>query len=165
MAKTITTSVGGLSDAGVRASLLKLQSAVTDIIFNSAGLAIGSSSKAKAKIANTIYAFVNGVLLTKTTAEITLSGTILTATYNVYVLTIASDGTVTASMGTAGATLAAVVFPTIPADSAVIGFVIVHPSGTGSFVGGTTELDDATVVPNAVYVNTVGAFNPNTLAL
>jgi hypothetical protein len=164
MPKTLATSYT-LSDKALRDVIGELQGAAVDQIFNSAGLAIGSSSKAKAKIVNTIYALVNGVLVTKTTAEITLSGTILTATYNVYVLTMASDGTVTATMGTAGATLAAVVFPAIPADSAVIGFVIVHPTGTGSFVGGTTELDDATVVPNAVYVNTVGSFNPNLLAL
>ena len=28
-----------------------------------------------------------------------------------------------------------------------IGFVIINPTGSGSFVGGTTALDDATVVP------------------
>ena len=39
----------------------------------------------------------------------------------------------------------------------VIGYVIINPTGTGNFVGGTTELDDSTVVPNAVFVNTQGA--------
>jgi hypothetical protein len=68
-------------------------------------------------------------------------------------------------MGTAGATIGAVVFPTIPANRAVVGFVIINPTGTGNFVGNTTALSDGTVVPNAVYVNTVGTFNPNVLAL
>lgn len=165
MAKTIVTSVGGLADASVRSALGEIQSAIVDQLLNTGGLAIGSSSKAKAKIANTIYAFVNGVLVKKTTAEITLSGTVTNAKFNVYVLTIDSAGTVTATMGTEGSTIGAVVFPAVPANSAVIGFVIVNPTGTGNFVGGTTELDDATVVPNAVYVNTVGTFNPNCLAL
>lgn len=165
MAKTITTSVGGLSDAGVRSAIGELQSAVVDQLLNTAGLTLGSSSKPKLKIANTIYALVNGVLVKKTTAEIVVSGTVTNAKFNVYVLSIDSSGTVTASMGTEGATIGAVVFPTIPADNAVIGFAIVNPTGTGNFVGGTTDFDDATVVPNAVYVNTVGTFNPNALAL
>lgn len=165
MAKTLTTSVGGLSDAGVRSAILELQSAVVDQLLNTGGLAIGSSSKPKVKIVNTIYALVTGILVKKTTAEIVISGTITNAKFNVYVLSIDNAGSVTATMGTEGATIGAVVFPAVPADNAVIGFVIVNPTGTGSFVGGTTDLDDATVVPNAVYVNTVGTFNPNALAL
>jgi hypothetical protein len=43
----------------------------------------------------------------------------------------------------------------------MIGFVIINPTGTGPFVGGTTALDDATVVPNAVFVNVTGAFDPS----
>ena len=42
-------------------------------------------------------------------------------------------------------------------------FVIIHPTGTGDFVGGTTPIDDATKVPNAVYANTQGAFDPTAL--
>lgn len=165
MAKTLTTSPGGLSDAGVRGAILEMQGALVDQLLTTAGLTIGSSSKPKLKIANTIYALANGVLVKKTTAEIVIAGTVTNAKFNVYVLSIDSAGTVTASMGTEGATIGAVVFPTIPADNAVIGFAIVNPTGTGNFVGGTTDLDDATVVPNAVYVNTIGSFNPNLLAL
>lgn len=165
MAKTIATSVGGLSDAGVRSAIGELQRNAVDMLLNTAGLAIGTGSKAKILIANTIYAMIDGVIVKKTTAEITLSGTITNAKFNVYVLSMIADGTVTASMGTEGATIGAVVFPSIPADSVVLGFAIVNPTGTGNFVGGTTALDDATVVPNAVYVNTSYSFNPNALAL
>jgi hypothetical protein len=66
-------------------------------------------------------------------------------------------------MGTEGATLAAVKFPQFPNDKALIGFVIIHPTGTGNFVGGTTALDDATVVPNAVYQNSTAGFDPYVL--
>ncbi len=48
------------------------------------------------------------------------------------------------------------VFPTVPTNEAVLGFVEINPTGSGNFVGGTTALDDGTVVPNAVYVNTIG---------
>jgi hypothetical protein len=47
----------------------------------------------------------------------------------------------------------------------MIGFVIVNPTGTGDFVGGTTDLDDATVAPNAVYVNTPFPILPGLQAL
>lgn len=164
MGKTITTSPA-MNDGALRAALSKLQGTLVDCVLNTAGLTIGSSNKPKAKIANTIYALIDGVLVKKTTAEIVLSGTVLNAKFNVYVLSMIADGTVTATMGTAGATLGAVVFPAVPANSVVIGFVIVNPTGTGNFVGGTTDLDDATVVPNAVYVNTPYPFNVNALSI
>lgn len=126
-------------------------------------LAIGAVSKAKLKNTTTVYAIANGTLASAVAAETALSGTVTNAKYNVYQLFIDSSGTLTTAMGTEGASLGAVVFPTQTADKASVGFVIVHPTGTGDFVGGTTELDDGTVVPNAVYVNTVGFFNPEAL--
>jgi len=164
MSKTITTSPGGLSDEGVRSALGELQRNAVDMVLNTAGLAIGTA-KPKVLIANTIYAIIDGALVKKTTAEIVLSGTVTNAKFNVYVLTMIADGTVTATMGTEGATIGAVVFPAVPTNSVVIGFVIVNPTGTGNFVGGTTNLDDETVVPNAVYVNTPFPFNINAIAL
>lgn len=165
MAKSIARSSEGLSNANMYSALQKIQRALCDVVTNAAGLVIGSSAAAKVKIANTIHAKVNGTLVEKTSAEIVISGTITADKFNVYVLTINSSGTVTATMGTEGATLGAVVFPTIPDDEAVIGYVIVNPTGTGDFVGGTTELGDATVVPNAVYVDTAYPFNPNAESL
>jgi hypothetical protein len=41
----------------------------------------------------------------------------------------------------------------------------VHPTGTGNFVGGTTALDDGTVVPNAEYYDFVGSALPRGVAL
>lgn len=164
MSKTIDTSYT-LSDQSLRNALAEIQGSIVDQLLNTGGLAIGSSSKKDVKIANTIYALVGGVLVKKTTAEIDLSGTVTNAKFNVFVLSINASGTVTATMGTEGATIGAIVFPTIPSDNAVIGFVIINPTGTGNFVGNTTDLDDVTVVPNAVYINTVGTFNPNVLNL
>ena len=58
---------------------------------------------------------------------------------------------------------AAVKWPPLPAGKALVGFVVINPTGTGNFVGGTTALDDATVVPNAAYVSCGGAFDPTIL--
>lgn len=138
----------------------KLQRALTTQLLNTSGLAI-ATAKDNVKTANTIHYTIDSQLYTKAAiADIVLSGTVTANTFNVFVISIDSAGTATATMGTEGASLSAVVFPEIPDGSAVIGFVIVNPTGTGNFVGGTTELDDGTVVPNAVYVNTTYPFLP-----
>jgi hypothetical protein len=130
--------------------------------FSSAGLAIKTAGSAIVKAGSVIYGIANGVLVTKTanTDMAALSGTVTAATFNVFAFFIDSAGTLTSAMGTAGATLAAVVFPPLPQKKACIGFVVINPTGTGDFVGGTTALDDATVVPNAAYVNVDGPFDP-----
>lgn len=165
--KTLATSPAALSDQALRSAIQKLQANAVDLILNSGGLAIGSGSKKAVKIANSVYALVDGVLVLKTTAEkaLTTANNVANAKFNVIVLTMTADGTVTATSGTEGATIGAVIFPAVPAASVVLGFVIINPTGTGGFVGGTTDLDDATVVPNAVYVNTPYPFNLNTATL
>ena len=132
----------------------------------SAGLAIKAGGSAVVKAGSAFYAIANNVLVTETanTDMAALSGTVTNAKFNVFVFYIDSAGTLTSAMGTEGATLAAVKFPVTPDRKAAIGFVIINPTGTGNFVGGTTALDDATVVPNAAYVNLTDAFNPNQFA-
>lgn len=166
MPKSIKTSVGGLSDQGVRDAIGEIQSALVDVLLSTTGLVIKAGASTLAKGATLAKALVNGVLVNipANTDMAALAGTVVNATFNVFAFTINSAGTVATTMGTAGATLGAVVFPTIPADSAVIGFVIINPTGTGNFVGGTTALDDATVVPNAVYVNTPYPFGQNAIS-
>ena len=65
-----------------------------------------------------------------------------------------ATGTLTTQMGTKAATLGGVTFPAIADGSVMLGFVIINPTGTENFVGGTNALDDATIVPNTVYVDT-----------
>lgn len=136
-------------------------------LLNSGALAIKAGGSAIVKIGAAIYATaVNAagqvVLVTKAinTDMAALAGTVTNAKFNVFCFFVDSAGTLTTLMGTEAATLGAVVFPTFPDTKACIGFVIINPTGTGNFVGGTTPLDDVTVAPNAVYVNTVGAFKP-----
>ena len=127
------------------------------LIHNSGGLAIKIAGSTLVKTVSTIYGMVGGVLITKAASDMAaLSGTVLADAFNVYAHFISASGTLTTVMGTAGATLATVVVPQASATRAMIGYTIINPTGTGNFVGGTTALDDATVVPNAVYVNTIG---------
>ena len=139
----------------------KLQRSTTSELLVSGALAIHGSASALAKFASTIYFMIDGQVYSKTTADCAaLVGTVANAAFNVFVFSVNAAGTLATQMGTAGATLGAVVFPAVADGNVAIGFVIVNPTGTGNFVGGTTNLDDATVVPNAAYVNTVGDFFP-----
>lgn len=167
MSKSIGRGADALNQQVIRDLLLKLQSASIDFLMSTGGLAIKAGGSAIVKAATLCKVFVNGVLvsLAANTDMAALVGTVVNAKFNVFVFYVGSDGTPHSAMGTAGDTLAAVVFPTIPADHAVLGFIIVNPTGTGNFVGGTTALDDATVVPNVVYVNTPYPWNPNVLSL
>lgn len=137
----------------------RLSSQVSD----SAGLAIFGAASPIVKAVNVFHAFANGVPVLKAanTNMAALAGTVLTATFNVFCFYIDSGGNLTSAMGTAGVAFTNIVFPIVPVRQAMIGYVIINPTGAGSFVGGTTNLDDATVVPNAVYVNTIGAFDPS----
>lgn len=132
-------------------------------IFNSGALAIKGAGNVLAKTATLIYGMIEGTLFTKAAADMAaLSGTVTADLFNVYVFTVTSGGTLATRMGVEGAALINVVFPAIPEDEVVIGFVKINPTGTGNFVGGTDDLDDATIVPEAVYVNTVFPFNMKT---
>lgn len=136
---------------------------VSTCVLGSAGLVIKAGASTLAKAGSAFYASVQGTLVTKTanTDMAALVGTVTNAKFNVYCFFIDAAGTLSSAMGTEGGTLAAVKWPTIPQNKALIGFVVINPTGTGNFVGGTTALDDATVVPNAAYVNCQGAFDPS----
>lgn len=133
---------------------------------NSAGLVIKAGASALVKTgASDCYLLANGVMqkITAATDMPALVGTVVTATFNVFCFFIDSAGTKTSQMGIAGTTLAKMKFPQMPTQKALIGFIIIAPTGTGDFVGGTTALDDATVVPGAVYINGPGGFDPYAL--
>lgn len=139
----------------------KLQRSTVNSLLVSGALAIHGSASALAKTAATVYAIVDSVLVKLAAADMpALVGTVTNATFNVFVFTVNASGTTKTYMGTGASTLGGVVFPNTADGEVPIGFVIINPTGTGNFVGGTTALDDATVVPNAVYVNTVGEFFP-----
>jgi hypothetical protein len=137
------------------------QRELCNMLFNSGALAIHGASSPLAKFANDLRYLVDGVYCKKTAADCAaLSGTTHNGKFNVYVFSIDASGNLTTTMGTEAATRAGVVFPTLTDGQIAIGFVEINPTGTGDFVGGTTNLDDGTVVPNAVYVNITSGFVP-----
>ncbi len=153
---TINAGVGGSSDAQMRSFMSKVQAVMTTLLLNTAALAISAGGSALAKTVNVIKYMIGGNMYSKAAGNLAaLSGTVTNAKFNVYCFFVDTAGTFTTAMGTEGATLADVVFPAYdPSTKCMIGFVIINPTGTGNFVGGTTPIDDATVVPNAVFVNT-----------
>ena len=168
MQATVTQFVAGLDGESNRSALLPVFQALADRYssqtFTSAALRIKGGSASAIVQTNAVYAGIaNGRLIAKATATDlpALVGTVANATFNVFAFFIDSASALTTSLGIAATTLAGVTFPAIPAGKAVIGYVVINPTGTGGFVGGTTVLDDATVVPNAVFVNTLGAFDPS----
>jgi hypothetical protein len=156
-----------LADLGVlRTPANALVTDVTNVIdrmksctFGSAGLVIKTGGSAVVKGGSAFVYAANGVLVSKAanTDMAALSGTVADSKFNVFCFFGDSAGTLTSSMGTEAATLAAVVWPTIPANKAMIGFIIVATSGA-SFIGGTTALDAGTVT--VTYVNTTGSVDP-----
>lgn len=149
-----------LSNNATVADVERLRSRLARMSLMSAGLVITATAGKKIpKIGATDwYGLVEGVLVKVAagTDMANLAGSVTTTNYNVYVHSVSAAGTLASDMGTEGASLAAIVFPTLSVASAIIGFTIIHPTGTGSFVGNTTALDDGTVVPNAVYISTIG---------
>lgn len=167
MQDTVTRWLAGLSSERDRAYLRAILNPIADRmstqVFSSPGLVIKAGGSALAKAGTTFNAIVQGKLVrvAANTDQAALSGTVVNATFNVFCFFLDRSGTGTTAMGTAGANRAAIVWPDVPEGRAMIGFVLINPTGTGNFVGGTTALDDATVVPNAEYVNTLGAFDPS----
>lgn len=167
---TIAQVLAGVHDAGDRQSLRTILQNIADrltcVTFQSAALRIKGGSASAIVQSNAVWSgLVQGIHVTKATSTdmAALVGTVTNAKFNVFFFFIDSAGTLTSAMGTEGATLAAVVPPPIPIGKTVIGYITINPTGTGNFVGGTTALDDATVVPTAVFVNTIGPFDPTLL--
>lgn len=164
--ENLTRRIAQIPDKGYSDDVLKV---LTDVynrfrsaMLTTAGLVIsGTTTKVKTGAAACYY-IAQGILgtIAAATDMPVLVGTVTNAKFNVFVFTVDSAGTTYSAMGTEGGSLAAIRWPAIPASRAIIGMLIVNPTGTGNFVGGTTALGDATVVPNAVYQSPVGSFDP-----
>ncbi len=91
-------------------------------------------------------------------------GTVAADMFNVFVYTVNSAGTTALTMGTEAATEAAVKWPSINPEHAILAFIKVNPTGTGPFIGGSTALDSATVfttpAADLLYVSCVGMSFP-----
>ncbi len=165
MQDTVTRLLNGVPDVTMRRNLQLILNAIADRYSSQclsvAGLAIsGTTTKAKTGAADT-YALANAALVKVAagTDMAALVGSVTNAKFNVFCFYVDAAGVLTSQMGTEGATLATVVMPTVTVGKAQLGFVVINPTGAGPFIGGTTALGDATVVPNAAYVNTTGPFD------
>lgn len=160
-----------VSDGGDRKALADVFQNVSSRSSNqtvtTAGLVIKAGASALAKTgAADCHSVVSGRLV-RTAASTdmpALTGlTVANATFNVAVFFVDAAGAFSVAFGTPATLIGGVTFPDFPLAKAMLGFLIINPTGTGSFVGGTTALDDATVAPNVVYVSHNGAFDPTLL--
>ena len=157
---------GALNKLSLREVIVIRQSALTHTLLTTGGLAIKAGGSAIVKTVNTISYQIAGIFCTNAAVDMAaLVGSVTNAYFNVYCFYVDVSGTLTTSMGTQATTKAGVVFPAHVDGKVMIGHLLVNPTGTGNFVGGTTVLDDATVVPNAVYTNTLGGFVPAVVTL
>lgn len=161
MQDTVTRKLAGLPGETGRAALAPIFAALADRFASqatsSAGLVIKAGGGTLAKIGATAFqGIANNVPVTiaASTDMPALVGSIGAGAFNVYCFFIDSASVVTVAMGTEGATLATVKFPTFPQGKALVGYLIV--TYASAFVGGTTALDTATTN----YVSPVGAFDP-----
>lgn len=170
MLETITQSLGAMAGEmnrrAVRGPLKAVGDRLSSQLFSTAGLRIsGGSASPLAQAATSCYAITGGSLqnIAANTNMAALPGTVANAAFNVYLFSISKAGTLQTQLGQSGSTMAKVILPAPTEGNAIIGMLIINPTGTGNFVGGTTNLDDATVVPGAIFINTISPFDPSIL--
>lgn len=166
MKDTVSRYMKSVQDVNQQLAVTALFYAIADLhscrSLRAAGLVIKAGGSAIVKTGGTDwYGIVQGKVVKKTAATdmAALSGTVTNAKFNYFAFYVDVAGNLTTLMGTEGATLAAAKLPDPQVQKTMIGFIIVNPTGTGNFVGGTTALDDATVVPNVVYIDVNGSFD------
>ena len=171
MLQILKTWLASISDKEAGKVLLNILTPITNRLrsctLSTAGLVITATAgkyvpKTGAAVTHFIAEGVKGRIAAGTDMP-TLVGSVTNAKFNVFVFSGDKASAVTVQMGVEGATEAAIKWPKLDQRKAVVGFIIINPTGTGPFVGGSTALDDATVAPNTAYVSPVGAFDPSVL--
>lgn len=129
----------------------RLQTRMKYRALSTAGLAIGSASKAKVLIASTVSYLHNGIFKSKTTAEVAFTATthdipssLTDIKERCYLLSLAADGTPTITPGAIATGAGKALLPEIPADKTPIGFVRIAVAAgepTAFFDATTTDLD------------------------
>lgn len=117
---------------------------------SAAGLAIGTGSKAKVLITNTVVYQKAGRIYQKTTAEIAFTATTHDIAADagstraaIYLLSLDTAGTATITKGTEAATVAACTVPATPAGNIPIGYVGIQIAAGVTPFDASTDLLDA----------------------
>jgi len=167
MRVTLNRRLASIGDTVLRYALYLLLKPIKErfrtCIHSTAGLVIKAGGSALVKTGSAVcHLTVTGKnrRIAGSTDMPALVGTVTNAKHNLYVFTIDGSGTTYVQMGTEAAAEASVKWPNLNPERAIIGYIKVNPTGTGNFVGGTTVLDDVTVVPNVAYISPVGMFDP-----
>jgi hypothetical protein len=119
-------------------------------------LAIGTTATKVKTVTTTINYLINGQFYSKAPTDDlwTLTGfNCANGKFCRAILLLDSSGNASIAVSNQAATIEGCSNPPIPDNKCVVGTVTVNPTGTGNFTGGTTALNDGTVVPNAVYTN------------
>ncbi len=170
MNKSILDALQAVRDKMISAALYRLlkplKQRYRSCVHSSAGLVIKAGGSALAKtgaICNYQAGGKNGQIASGVDMP-ALVGTVTADKFNIYVFTVDSAGTKYVQMGTEAATEAAVKWPALNQDRAIIGYLKVNPTGTGNFVGGQDALDSPTIftapTTDMLYVSPVGMFDP-----
>jgi len=167
MQDTIARYLAAIPDSQMRRFVQIVINALADrynsCMLGSAGIVIKGAGNIDAKTGATATAAIAGgtmLSIAAATNLVTFVGTTSQNKFNVYLWYIDAAGTITSAMGTEGAALANVVWPSPPQGKALIGGFTVNPT-TAPFVGGTTLLDAANT--NVVYFSPQGAFDPTVI--
>ncbi len=163
------------STTALRNILVKIQKSLNRVTANTGGLAIKAATSPTVKTVNAVNYHVDGQSGTLAAADMAaLAGTVATTKFGAWLFVVDAAGTqTTVAVGLAYASAAAalVAIQAAYADStdalgvqskALIGYVIVQNATGSDFVGGTTNLDTASIT--ATYVNTPGV-NMMTISL
>jgi hypothetical protein len=150
---TWLTSVRALVNE-LRTGATTNQTALGYMCLTSAGLAIGSASKAKVLITTNPVTYLNaGIFKTKATAEVAFTATvhdIADGYKRRYLYSLQADGTPTVTASDAVLIAGSLTTPTCPTGETPIGYVDLESDGA-AFVAATTLLDAGTVTDT--YVN------------
>lgn len=141
-----------------------MHTAFRNMCLSTAGLAIGSSAAAKVKIVNTVIFLASGIFKSKATAEVAFTAT----THDIppaggsvqeamYLLTLASDGTPTLTMGAIATGSGAALMPERPATGTPIGAVRVAVAAGATLFDASTDALDAGHL-TVTYYNIGGPF-------
>jgi hypothetical protein len=137
-----------MSQQNIMTLLDQIDTFEKNLALSAAGLVIGSGSTSKVKIANTVTFLSGGVFKSKTTAEVAFTTTTHDIAANaastqeaVYLITLASDGTPTITMGAIASGTGNAKLPERPSTGTPIGHVrITVAVGTTKFAANSDAL-------------------------